>query len=94
MHKKIFRFRKFITCPRTPPTPPLFSVLKRKGRVYQEVEDTEPQHVKGDADVAMVVKPVPHLNTHAATPTIRLVSDWILMSCQTQGHLRIIKFCH
>ena len=71
---------------RNTPTPALFSVLKRKGRAHQEVEDTEPQHVKGDADMAMVVKPVPHLNTHAATPTIWLVSDWILTSCQTQGH--------
>ena len=43
--------------------------MKMKGCTHQEVKDAEPQHVEGDADVAMVVKPVPHLNTHAATAT-------------------------
>lgn len=34
--------------------------------VSKEVKHTETQHVKGQADMAIVVKPVQHLNTDAA----------------------------
>lgn len=33
---------------------------------YQKVKNTEAQHIKRDADMAMEVKPIKHLNTHAA----------------------------
>lgn len=33
---------------------------------YQEVEHAEAQHLEGDADVAVVVEPVQHLNAQAA----------------------------
>lgn len=34
--------------------------------VSKEVKHTQTQHVKGQADVTTVVKPVQHLNTHTA----------------------------
>lgn len=35
-------------------------------KTYQEIKDTQPQHLKAKADVAVVVKPLGHLDTQTA----------------------------